>query len=332
MLDTITKETKSQFPSFSIVIEWENARLSELHNTREMLAELRRQLTELAPSLAGPAEIIFVYQPDRIAETLITDVAGVVFPAGGPLAEIRMIPAPERRYYEMKNDGALQATGEIVVFLDSDVVPEPGWLAAILRSFDDPKIVSVQGNTYVPPETTYSRAFALFWMFPLRAADGPVVSSVSGYANNIAFRRELFPNENGFPDLPHYRWHAGVLLRSLAARQHRLIHQPLARVQHPPPNSVHHFVSRALCEGHDKFLVSVVGGERTGLLRGAYWYYRGSLENVFTGIRNYGEDVGLGPIGRFGAAIVGITFSTVGLVGFFLARFAPGVIRHYFAV
>ena len=40
-----------------------------------------------------------------------------------------------------RNTGAAAATGELVAFLDSDVVPEPGWLAPLLGHLADPAVV-----------------------------------------------------------------------------------------------------------------------------------------------------------------------------------------------
>ena len=41
------------FPSLAVVIEWENAVLAKLSRTMRMLEQLRQQLTEIAPLIAG---------------------------------------------------------------------------------------------------------------------------------------------------------------------------------------------------------------------------------------------------------------------------------------
>ena len=38
----------------------------------------------------------------------------------------RMVNVPDAEYYELRNHGAREAAGAVLVFLDSDVIPEPG--------------------------------------------------------------------------------------------------------------------------------------------------------------------------------------------------------------
>lgn len=42
-----------------------------------------------------------------------------------------------------RNTGMRQARTELVAFVDSDAVPEPGWLEAVLPLFDDPQVAAV---------------------------------------------------------------------------------------------------------------------------------------------------------------------------------------------
>jgi len=62
----------------------------------------------------------------------------------GPLAEIR-------------NKGAKQATGEIVTFIDDDVVCEPRWLESIVESFRRYEVAGVSGPAVVPHEFRRNR-------------------------------------------------------------------------------------------------------------------------------------------------------------------------------
>src|SRR5262249_39526388 len=45
-----------------------------------------------------------------------------------------------------RNAGVRAASGEIVVFLDADCVPEPGCLDALLQPFGYPEVVGVRGS------------------------------------------------------------------------------------------------------------------------------------------------------------------------------------------
>ena len=44
-----------------------------------------------------------------------------------------------------RNNGAKKANASIIIFLDSDTIPSPQWLEEMLKPFDDPDVVGVQG-------------------------------------------------------------------------------------------------------------------------------------------------------------------------------------------
>src|SRR5262245_56467697 len=91
-------------PSFSITIEWENARFADLARTRKMLRELRAQLIELnAPT---PPEILFLYSPANVSEEIVRDVIAEDFYPKTVPATTRIIATENFRYYEQKNYGA----------------------------------------------------------------------------------------------------------------------------------------------------------------------------------------------------------------------------------
>ena len=52
--------------------------------------------------------------------------------AAAELPEARWVDAPGATYYEQKNAGAAAATGDAILFVDSDVTAEPGWLDVIV--------------------------------------------------------------------------------------------------------------------------------------------------------------------------------------------------------
>jgi glycosyltransferase involved in cell wall biosynthesis len=61
---------------------------------------------------------------------------------------IRVIPAEELTYYQAKNVGAKEATGELVVFVDSDVVWVPEWIAEAVTSLKNmPPYSAIVGLT-----------------------------------------------------------------------------------------------------------------------------------------------------------------------------------------
>jgi hypothetical protein len=153
--------------SLSIVIEWENARLAEAERSLRMLGELARQLDDLARTSSRAVDILLLFNLAVMAEAAIEALIDHVRPRADWPAVIRLLPSGERGCYEQKNFGVQHTAGDIVLFVDSDVVPEPGWLERLLTSFD-PEVGVVCGSTYVERGSFYERAVALFWLFPLR--------------------------------------------------------------------------------------------------------------------------------------------------------------------
>src|SRR5829696_9803412 len=63
---------------------------------------------------------------------------------------IRYLRQPPRGPAAARNLGVACALAPIVAFTDSDTLPEPGWLAALLAPFADPKVVAVEGPVKTP--------------------------------------------------------------------------------------------------------------------------------------------------------------------------------------
>ena len=188
-------------PTFSIIIEWENVRFIDLNRTREMLRVLRTELKTIQPPLRPP-EVLFLYTVQNVPEALVRQVLADDFKPEDVPAITRVIPTDNLRYYEQKNFGAAHSSGEIKILLDSDVLPEAGWLSAMLKSFEDPRVHVVAGQTYMAYDSFYTRAFALFWCWPLRDTTPGLTPSKIFHANNVAYRSEIydaypFPNLHG---------------------------------------------------------------------------------------------------------------------------------------
>jgi cellulose synthase/poly-beta-1,6-N-acetylglucosamine synthase-like glycosyltransferase len=82
------------------------------------------------------------------------------------MIQLRIIPASGLHYYDLKNFGAKHSKGELIIFLDSDVIPENGWLIGLLESFQRPDVLVVGGNTYMTEGSLYEKSLALLYFFP----------------------------------------------------------------------------------------------------------------------------------------------------------------------
>jgi len=98
---------------------------------------VRDRRTELARCLAGLTGLRVIVVDDASLDAAAT--AGVVARAGATLVrrEVNGGPAAAR------NTGLAAVTTPLVAFLDSDCVPEPGWLTRLLPHFTDPAVGAV---------------------------------------------------------------------------------------------------------------------------------------------------------------------------------------------
>jgi hypothetical protein len=325
---------RNSLPSVSVVIEWENARLSELGRTREMLKALATQLGEIGDRMNEPPELIVLHDGEAVDASL---VRGFVEEAFGtpPSISLRTETTEGDGYYAQKNRGAELASRELLLFLDSDVVPEPGWLSTLLGNFADPKVGVACGNTYMDAEDFASRAFALFWFFPLRSAATPDATPVESeyfFANNVVFRRELFLKYR-FPQLPMMRGQCVQLAKRLREDGHRIMIDRRAQVSHPPPNGVSHFVRRALVEGHDAVVQDRLrGGGRFGYGLGTPWRFASSVARAAKRIGTHRKQVGLGAAGAAGAMGLAVGYYALCAVGEVMGRVSPETVRRRLAV
>jgi hypothetical protein len=310
------------FPmTFSIVIEWDNALLSESIRARRMLVTLDQQMAALPRTVHRP-QVLIVYDAltvdGHLLQHLVCDTL-----KSRDIYDVELVPGPGLHYYELKNLGATRAHGEVIVFLDSDVIPEEGWLLGLLRAFESPAVHVVCGNTYIELEGLYSKAFALFWFFSPRVDSNGLVPVESFYANNVAFRREIF-QARPYPTVPLFRAQFVTVVHHLKQRGIVIWLQQGSRVSHPPPNGLEHFICRALAQGYDAVMTEDLTGIRSS--GNSFSRYRDALGRI----RERHREVGLGRGGALGAATLATGYYTLHLLGELLTRVHPALVRRYF--
>lgn len=241
---------KLQAPS--IVLEWETVQDGGIARAERGLREVNRQIAELREELSGPAEVIISYEENIISEEGLRSILDRAADPLGWACPVQLLPVPEStHYYEKKNLGARASKNGILVFLDTDLIPEPDWLRNLLRPFDDWSVSVLLGSTHLDHATTYEMAMALIWIF-YPGTQGRGIQPLRMFpSNNLAFRRELFL-KFPFPSRPTYRGQCGDLGQTLLRAGIPLKEHTDARASHPPPPWGMGFLHRALWAGRDE--------------------------------------------------------------------------------
>lgn len=251
-------------PQISIIIEWENVKLSEMDRCREMLRVLAKQIPEYfdkhstatSSESVPAAEIMIMYDATAFDGVYIEEIVAAELPRSTRHCQWRIVAAGSEGYFGVKNSGAFQAQGDTVLFIDSDLIPEAGWLEAMLAPLQDPEVKVVAGHAYVTPDDFLSRVFALIWFFPLRTDVIEQKPTKSFFANGVVFRRETFL-QYPFEPIPGTSRGACVLLAKRLDRLGvKMIRNTAAQAGHPPPVGMKVFLLRGVAQGRDDLLMN----------------------------------------------------------------------------
>jgi len=317
----------------TVVIEWENIQLAAADRCATMLGELTRQI-EAYPGkpLVGERdfEILVIFDENKIPEADVREFFVTCVPVTPLRADVRFIAGGARDYYEQKNLGTRCANGRFVVFLDSDVIPESGWLPRLLHSFDDPEVDVVCGNCFLDTSDLVSKSLALAWFFPLRDGREVLVRQDSFFANNVAFRRELAANYPFEPPPGTSRGACRLLARRLAVDGRGLYVNTGARVSHPAPNGLRHMVLRGLAQGRDNLLYDRTIG-RGGAADSVKRAVRMQVQ-AWKRIIRLRRSVNLGIIGVPCALGIASLYYACYAIGDAVTRLAPGWSARYLRV
>jgi GT2 family glycosyltransferase len=179
-----------------------------------------------------------------------------------------------------RNTGVKAARGDVLVFMDEDACPGPGWMARLLEGYADPQVLGVGGA--IDPEWVGARPAwfpdEFLWVIGctylgMPEKPSPVRNLIGA---NMSFRRDAFFELGGFNRLlgrlGSFPVGGEETEFSIRLRQHKpdgiLLYDPRARVQHrvPPARAEwSYFRSRCYIEGQSKALVARLVGSKDGL-------------------------------------------------------------------
>jgi hypothetical protein len=229
--------------TFSVVFETENLSSVELENVYRSLDSLSEQSVFLDQA----NEFLIIdgdYAPPEVIEEIKVKY---------PWVTVKKFPGIG--YYEAKMKGAELATGDIIIYCDSDCVYSRDWLNNILNQFTEkPEINVIAGETVTPIRSIYELAIAVHYFFPRFSQENRPYSSNHYFLNNVAFRRK-FLLEHPIPTgLSLYR--SNCLLHAYCLtnlQKYQIWKHPEIRAIHEPPSPT--FISwRYLLRGRDRVL------------------------------------------------------------------------------
>jgi hypothetical protein len=308
-------------PYLSVIVELDNVLHGEITRTRTMLTRLFDQIRE--NKLEPWVEVLVMYDETAIRPKDIQRIV-TAMPTGESFS-VQLVSTKGLRYYSLKNEGGRRAKGDILVFVDSDCVPEDDWLRRLLDSFHNSEVEIVTGNSYIDRDTFYAKTFAAGWYFPPRLPDGPLVAIRDPFANTLAMRRHTFerypfPEETSLYMAQGITWH-----RTLEANRVPIFLNPGARVAHPPPV----FLRSAIVNGYDTAQRTRRPGEsKLQSLKVSYRGLRGNLSMMFRGITLGYREVGIPRAAvPVAIALAGVYWSLWSMAEL-VARWAPRLIPH----
>lgn len=299
--------------TLSVVVEWENVQNSSETRAQRMLSELDSQIRLLPLFVKRPIQVILIYSKD-------SSLAALPVPYSDTDIQLSTITCDGLDYYSQKNFGARKALGELLLFVDSDVIPDRGWLLSLVMRFVELRPSALCGQTYLDVSNAYEHAMSSFWIFPRQdQVKGPIEVRETDwfFANNVIFNRESFLRQP-FPTSMVIRGRCAELATLIASQGGKIILDPAARVSHPAPNGIVHFLKRAMCDGHDAAvralphaMLSIARRYASPTLRGVRNVWRGAAADGF----NMAQ--------RIFMCTVPIAFYTAAFVGEILTLIAP---------
>jgi glycosyltransferase involved in cell wall biosynthesis len=309
-------------PRLSLIVEWDNARYYEIRRAGVTLRRVLAQLDELGE----PAEILLVFDARAIDEVRVKEVAADLVEDARGGVEVSIVATDGLRYYQLKNEGARRSRGDILLFVDSDVIPDDGWLRKLVASFRDPAVQVVMANPYVEAETLYGKAFALAWYFPSRTPEDRPVPTTHSFANSIAFRRETFQRHPFPDDRALYIGQCRDFTAMLRRIGIEVYMNPAARVRHPPPR----FLRSAVINGHDAVIRQRRAGDARA--RASCWRLRGHLVTAARRVGAERRTVGLSRAGACAALVIATSYYVVSFAAELLTWINPRVIHRLYAL
>jgi hypothetical protein len=142
---------------------------------------------------------------------------------------IRVVASNARGSYPMKNAGVRAAAADLVMCLDADCVPDPGWVRAGVNAMRQwPDAAAISGRTTYPGRSTLERSLGLLSRsYVDRGTAGPVRLLST---NNMIVRRSVFCSDPLPDDAGPFAYR--LLTERLLCKGYKLYFEPGMRAVH----------------------------------------------------------------------------------------------------
>ncbi len=158
--------------------------------------------------------------------------------------QVRLVKQKHKGPAAARNLGAKEAKGDLILFTDSDCIPERNWIEEMIRPFEDDGIVGVQGRY----KTRQSEIVARFAQYEIeeryeRMLKHRYIDFVGSYS--AAYKRDIFLIEGGFDE--SFSIASGEdpdLSFRLASKGYKMIFNPKAVVFHRHPDFLKEYLTR----------------------------------------------------------------------------------------
>lgn len=221
-------------------------------------------------------------------------------PKDGALAEVvaqfpvRLLNEPRRGVSIARNHAVSRAKGDVLIFVDDDILVSHGWLDEIVKGFQDPQVCCVTGRVIPagPMSLTKERSNRYYtseraltnWTLDLSdpAWYQYILGEPVGFGCNMAFRTSFLKDYSSFPpDLGAGSLIGGgdefYMYLQVVKRGFRLLHNPAAAVTHVFDANIGKQKTRnaQLYAGSVAFALKLLLEEKTLRMATARWLFSG---------------------------------------------------------
>ena len=151
---------------------------------------------------------------------------------------VKIFTQPNQGPAAARNKGVSESKGEIIVFTDSDCIPEKNWLEEMLKPFNDAEVVGVQGAYKTRQKEVVARFAQIeieerYW----KMSRNERVDFIGSYS--AAYRKKEFEEHGGFDTrFPIASGEDADLSYTMSNAGHKLVFNPNAIVYHQHPQTL----------------------------------------------------------------------------------------------